>query len=113
MNSIHAAVNACMYIHSSQLSYRHHRCCSGVASRNFQARMALQSRDDLADLHFAEWRVPCAVRAWRKRIRAFRCESYDSTICFLKGHKFYPNLSSRDQRLRETSGLLVLGVFWC
>lgn len=52
-------------------SYRH-RCSSTAASRNLQARMALRSRDDLADLHFAEWRIPYAVRVWRGRTRAGR-----------------------------------------
>ncbi|CAM9151673.1 unnamed protein product [Pylaiella littoralis] len=53
---------------------RAHRMRKVVAmlQRNFQARMALRSRDDLADLHFAERRVPYAVRAWRKWARASR-----------------------------------------
>ncbi|CAB1100101.1 unnamed protein product [Ectocarpus sp. CCAP 1310/34] len=41
-----------------------------MLKRNWQARMALRSRDDLADLHFAEWRVPNAVQEWRQRARA-------------------------------------------
>ncbi|CBJ32932.1 hypothetical protein Esi_0393_0024 [Ectocarpus siliculosus] len=43
-----------------------------MLKRNWQARMALRSRDDLADLHFAEWRVPYAVQEWRQRARASR-----------------------------------------
>lgn len=56
----------------------------GFASRNWQARMALRSRDDLADLHFAEWRVPYAVQEWRRRARASRCENKRFLLAFLE-----------------------------
>lgn len=51
-----------------------------VASRNLQARMALRSRDDLADLHFAEQRVPFAVWVWTGRVRACRCEKSGGSL---------------------------------
>ncbi|CAN0126653.1 unnamed protein product, partial [Hapterophycus canaliculatus] len=48
--------------------------------RNRQARTALRSRDDLADLHFAEWRVPCAVQGWKERARASRSYHHHHAI---------------------------------
>eukprot|EP00752_Nemacystus_decipiens_P006139 g5537.t1 len=55
-----------------------------MLQRNFQARMALRSRDDLADLHFAEWRIPFAVRVWRGRTRARRSCRYSDALATSK-----------------------------
>ncbi|CAM9202808.1 unnamed protein product, partial [Laminaria digitata] len=35
--------------------------------RNWQVCVALRSRDDVADLHFAECRLPGATRTWREQ----------------------------------------------